>query len=610
MRYVCLLLLSVGILSAQDGAAVYKERCASCHDAPTGRVPALSSIKAMSGEAIYAALTSGAMKTQAEGLSTPQIFMLLGYIVPTGGAQTAAPKPITKTCTTATPSKTNAAQWNGWSTSVANTRFQDRAAAGLKADDLPKLKLKWALNLGAVTMSRSQPVVVGNRAYIASYTGAVYSLDTATGCTHWGFNAAAAVRSGVTLGEVNGKSAVFFADAGANVHALNAETGALLWKIRPVDNFATMATAAPQFYKGIVYLGFSSFEEAIGPDPTYQCCTFRGSVVALDAATGKTIWQTFTIPEAAKPTKKSPTGVQQFGPSGAGVWSTPTIDEERGALYVSTGDNYSDPPTDTSDAVLAMDLKTGKLLWSQQLTKNDVYNNGCMTPQRTNCPETAGPDFDFGQPPVLVRLNRQKSVLAIAQKSGLVYGLDPDRKGAVIWQTRTGEGGMLGGSQWGSASDGQKMYVAISDVAIGGVADPKSPGGFRLVLDPKKGGGLHALDLATGKIQWSAKPVACAEGQASCSPAQSAAVTAIPGAVFSGSVDGHFRAYSSKTGKVIWDTDTAKEFPTVNGSPAHGGSIDGAGAAVVNGLVLVNSGYGQWGGMPGNVLLVYSIDGK
>lgn len=620
MRHVCLLALIMLVLSAplfaQDGAAIYKERCASCHDKPEGRAPSLSAIKAMSGTAIYVALASGAMKTQAEGLSTPQIFSLLGYIAPTGGASTEAPD-LTRTCkagasvgSAAFKAAMNAPRSNGWSTSATNSRYQDARSAGLTASTVPALKLKWAFNLGAVTMARSQPTIVAGRVFIASLTGVVYSLDAKTGCTHWGFKAAAAVRSGVALGDANGTPAVFFGDAGATVYAVNAETGELIWKIRPVDHFTTMITATPQIHDGVVYQAFSSFEEGLGPDPSFQCCTFRGSVAALDAATGKKIWQTFTIPEAAKPTRKSATGIQQHGPSGAGIWSTPTIDEKLGVLYVSTGDNYSDPPTKTSDAILAMDLKTGEIRWTRQMTENDAFNNGCTTPQLTNCPDAKGPDFDFGQPPVLVQLGGDNRALVIAQKSGMVHALDPDQKGAVLWQTRAAKGGYLGGSQWGSASDGQKLYVATSDLGIGGVPDASVPQGFRLTVDPKLGGGLHALDLKTGATIWDAKPVPCVAGQAICSPAQSAAVTAIPGVVFSGSVDGHLRAYSAGTGAVLWDVDTAREFETVNGKPARGGSMDVAGPAVVNGMVFVNSGYGQWGGMPGNVLLVFSVDGK
>ncbi len=612
MRYVCLFILTIQGLLAQDGAAIYKERCASCHDMPAARVPSLESIKAMSGEAIYIALTNGVMKTRAEGLSTPQIFALIGFIAPTGGTHAAAPTftPTCKSDATFHPAA-NSPQWNGWSPSVTNSRFQDAASAGLAASDVGKLKLKWAFNLGDATVARSQPAVAGGRMFIGTSTGAVYALDADSGCTRWGFQAApAGIRAGITIGDANGTPAVFFSDAGATTYALNAHTGEQIWKVHPVDNFATMATATPRFYKGVLYQPYSSFEEALGPDPKFECCTFRGSVIALDAATGQKIWQTFTITDPAKATRKSPSGTQLHGPSGAGVWSAPTIDEQLGALYVATGDNYSDPPTDTSDAILAMDLKTGELLWSKQLTENDAYNNGCTTPQRTNCPEASGPDYDFGQPPILVSLGAGKRALVIGQKSGMVHAVDPDQKGKILWQTRVGQGSPLGGSQWGSASDGQNVYVAISDVGLGGVADPKSPQGFRLTLDPTKGGGLHALDLKTGKIVWSTKPSPCATGRTDCSPAQSAAVSAIPGVVFSGSLDGHLRGYSTKTGDVIWDIDTAREFETVNGKAAHGGSMDAAGPAVVNGMVFVNSGYGQWGGMPGNVLLAFSANGK
>ena len=617
MRYVCLFAVSLltmmlRVLSAQDGAAIYKERCAKCHDAPAERVPSLATIKAMTGEAIYGALSNGAMKTEAAGLGITELFALIGYIGPTGGAQTNADA-LKPTCKGESAFRLDAKgpQWNGWSPSATNTRFQDARTAGLSAANVGKLKLKWAFNLGDVTVARAQPVIAGGRTFITSMTGAVYSLDLGSGCTRWGFQAApGGIRGGVTVGEPNDQPTVFFGDAGATIYAVNAQTGELIWKVRPVDHFATTATAAPRYHKGVVYQAFASFEEALGADPKTQCCTFRGSVVALDAATGKKLWQTFTIADAPKPTRKSVTGTQQFGPSGAAVWSTPTIDERLGVLYVATGDNYSDPPTATSDAVLAMDLKTGELRWSSQLTEKDAFNTACSIPVPGNCPESKGPDYDFGQPPILVDLGGGKRALVIGQKSGMVHALDPDDKGKILWQTRVGEGSALGGSQWGSAADGEKVYVAISDIVIGGVPDPKSPMGYRLVLDPKKGGGLHALDLKTGKEVWSAKPAPCADGRTDCSPAQSAAVSAVPGVVFSGAVDGHLRAFSASTGEVLWDTDTAREFAAVNGGKAHGGSMDAAGPAVAGGVVLVNSGYGQWGGMAGNALLAFSLDGK
>lgn len=607
MRYVCLFVFLSSLLHAQDGAAIYKERCASCHASPAPRVPSLSAITAMSGEAIYQTLTSGTMKTQAAGLSPAQLIAVIRYIGPKGQSQPTAPT-VTRTCKSQPPfpAGEKAAEWNGWSTSVTNSRFQNAASAGLTAADVGKLKLKWAFNLGAVTDARSQPAVIGNYVFIGSGTGAFYALDRGSGCTLWGFRAASGIRGGAAIGDATGTPAVFLADTGANVYALNAQTGQLLWKVHPAEHFTTVATATPRYYKGVVYQAFSSYEEAIAGDPKYECCSSRGSVVALNAATGDKLWQTFTIPEVPKPVGKSSAGTQAYGPSGASVWSTPTIDEQDGALYFGTGDNYSDPPTNTSDAVLAVDMKTGKLLWSTQLTKDDAFNNACGMPIPGNCPETHGTDQDFGQPPILLDLGGGKRILAIAQKSGMAYGLDPDAKGKMLWQARLGKGGPFGGSQWGSASDGSKVYVAISDLKVGFAADPKSPKGFRFLLNPTEGGGLYALDPATGKIIWNTPAAPCAPGRTDCSPAQSAAVTVIPGLVFSGSVDGHLRAYAPESGKVLWDVDTEREFDTVNGPPAHGGSLDAAGPAVVNGMVLVNSGYGQWGGMPGNVLLAFS----
>jgi polyvinyl alcohol dehydrogenase (cytochrome) len=608
-RYVCLFAAAALSLNAQDGAKIYNQRCASCHDHPAERVPAVSTIKTMSGEAIYRALTSGSMKTQAEGLAMPDLFALIGFIAPTGDAHPTAA--VTPTCKSSGDFvfDPKAPAWNGWSSSLTGSRFQDPEAAGLSATDLPKLKLKWAFNLGDVTEARSQPTVVGGRVFVGTTAGTMYALDARSGCTHWAFRAATGIRGGATIGKAKGKPALFFADGGATVYALDANTGELIWKFRPATHYTSIATATPRYHNGLIYQPIASFEEALAGDPKYQCCTFRGSVAALDANSGAAIWTTYTVAAPAAPVGKNLAGAQQFGPSGAGVWSTPTVDEQRGALYVSTGDNYSAPATATSDAVLALDLKNGNILWSKQLTTGDIFNNGCAIPVPGNCPSTHGADSDFGQPPILVSLGHSKRALVIAQKSGMVHAIDPDNQGQVLWQTKVGAGGPLGGSQWGSASDGRNVYVAISDVALGGKPDPTSPRGFRLVLDAKKGGGLHALNLSDGKLVWTAPPSACVDlAKGDCSPAQSAAVSGISGAVFSGSVDGHLRAYATASGKIVWDFDTARTFDTVNGKPAHGGSIDAGGPAIVGGMLFTNSGYGQWGGKPGNAFLAFSVE--
>jgi polyvinyl alcohol dehydrogenase (cytochrome) len=398
--------------------------------------------------------------------------------------------------------------------------------------------------------------------------------------------------------------AAFFGDSSAVVYAVDASTGTLLWKTKVDDHLAARITGSPAFHHGRLYVPVASLEEGSATMANYECCRFRGSVVALDGATGKQLWKTYTVAEAARPTKKNKRGTQQWGPSGAPIWTAPTIDAVRNALYVTTGDNYSDPPTATSDAFLAMDLDSGKVLWSRQMTSSDAYNVACRLPDTTNCPDSKGPDFDFGSSPILVALPNGKRALIAGQKSGIVHAIDPDRDGQVLWQVRVGKGGIHGGIQWGSAADHSNVYVALSDAGI--IAIPSTLG---TEADPKAGGGMFALSLEKGERVWFSPPSVCGERKR-CSPAQSAAVTAIPGVAFSGSVDGHLRAYSAKDGAIVWDFDTVGEYKTVNGVPGRGGSLDGPGPAISGGMIFVNSGYAIWGGMPGNVLLAFSVDGR
>ena len=599
MRSLLFAVLSSIVVFAQDGAAIYKARCAGCHDTPIGRVPPVSALRTMTPAAIMQSLESGPMKAQAAGLSNGERYALVTYLA----SPEATPEaPSTAGLCSAQPQPPrNTADWSEWGSNPENTRFQTAEAAGLSAVNVPKLKLKWAFGLGDGTAVRSQVAVSGGRIFAANLTGDVYSLDSRNGCIQWTFKAESLVRTSIALGIDGGAvKRVYFGDMKANTYAVDASTGQLLWKTHVAEHFAAMLTGSPQVHNGVLYVPVSSYEEALAGSPTYECCTFRGSVVALDAVTGKTIWTAYTIADPPQPTKKSETGVQMHGPSGASVWSTPTFDEKRNALYVATGDNYSDPPTATSDSVLALDAKTGKLLWSKQATEKDVYNMGA---------NAKGNDFDFGQPPILVSLPNGHRALVIGQKSGIAYAFDPDRQGEMLWQTRVGNGGALGGIQWGSAADGEKMYVALSDLSMTGVADKSTPQGYRLDLDGNKGGGLFALRLTNGEKVWAAKPVNCGERK-QCSPAQSAAVTAIPGVVFSGSEDGHLRAYSAAAGKIILDIDTAREYETVNGQKARGGSLDVAGPVIAGGMLYATSGYGQWGGMTGNVLLAFSVDEK
>jgi polyvinyl alcohol dehydrogenase (cytochrome) len=608
-RIIVVSLLSVFALFAQDGAAIYKAHCATCHDSPTGRVPPASALKAMSFPVILGALETGSMKTQGAELSAAERYAVVVYL------STPAPKPAaipqSAFCSvTTTPFRDTAKSpgWSGWSTDATNTRFQDAHDAGISVTEVPKLKLKWAFGLGDGIVARSQPAIAGGRLFLGTQSGAVYSLDAKNGCIYWTSQSDGAIRSALVYGSVSGpaKQPAIYFGAGRLAYALDAATGKLLWKVPVDDHFMAGTTAAPQLHRGVLYVSVSSSEEVVAPSPSYECCTFRGSVVALDSASGKVLWKAYTIAEAAKPTKKTKAGVQLYGPSGASVWSTPTFDDKRNAVYVATGDNYSDPSSETSDAVIAMDAKTGKTLWSRQMTPGDTYNVGCEIPAKVNCPDTSGPDLDFGQPPILVSLPNGHRALVIGQKSGVAHALDPDKQGAILWQTRVGKGGPLGGMQWGSAADREHMYAAISDFVVR-TPDPAAPTGVN--NDMSQAGGVFALNLTTGEKVWSATPSACGDRKG-CRSSHSQAVTVIPGAVFAGSMDGHLRAFSNSTGEILWDVDTAREYQTVNGQTAKGGSLDGPGPVVAGGMLYVNSGYGQFGGMPGNVFLAFSVDGR
>ena len=501
-------------------------------------------------------------------------------------------------------------EWNGWGADLANTRFQPAAQAGLDAAQVRRLKLKWAFAFPNTFVAYGQPTIVGGRIFVPGGNLKVYSLDARTGCEYWSIETQAPVRAAISVAYLDGerpRQIAFLGDQRANAYAVDARSGELLWKTHVDQHRNAKIVGSPAYHEGRLYVPVTAGEEGPAMNPKYECCSGRGALVALDALTGKQIWKTYTIAEEPHPVRKNTAGTQMWGPSGASIWSAPTIDVEHKVIYAATGDNFSDPATETSDAVLAFDMITGKMLWSKQLTGGDVYNMSCeMGPAGVSCPETRGPDLDIGASPILVKLTNGKRVLLISQKSGVAHGLDPDHKGEILWETRVGRGGPLGGIQWGSASDGKNMYVAVSDIAF---LKADANAGLKLTVDPKTGGGLHALDAATGKKIWDAPPPDCGD-RPYCSPAQSAAISAIPGVVFSGSVDGHVRGYSTRDGAVIWDFDTAGEFTTVNGMTAKGGSMDGPGPTIAGGMVFVSSGYGSWGGRSGNALLAFSVEGR
>lgn len=604
-------------MSAQDGEVIYQTMCAACHnEGQDETIPRIDELRRLDANSVLAALTSGPMRLQGQAMTPEQRVLVSEYI---------AGAPITSRVTRfdrgqctrvpGLPDLTAGGIWNGWSPGSSNSRHQ--AAAGIAPGDVPKLELKWAFGIPNTQQSRSQPAVVGGRLFMGSQSGAVYALDAATGCLYWTFDADTWVRAAISVGPYPGGYAVFFTDAAARAYAVDAQTGQLIWSRQIDDHPAARGTGSPTLFDGVLYVPVSGVsEESASSQPDYECCTFRGSLTALDAATGDVIWKTYT---ASTPERRgtSSTGKPLWGPAGVPIWSAPTIDAKRGLIYAATGNAYADPAPGTSDSILAFSIDTGEIVWVNQVMGPDTWIMGCggdapiggrgggrggfgppggragsgggTREPNPNCPGDVGPDFDFSASPILTTLADGTDVLIATQKAGLGYALDPDADGRTLWTYRWGQGSPVGGV-WGATTDGERAYF--------GVADQFSP-------NP---GGVHAVDIVTGERAWFAAPAAalCGSGPG-CSAAQSAALTSIPGVVFAGAADGGVRAYDAETGEVIWVFDTNQTFDTVNGVASDGGSIDGPGPVVSGGMLYVTSGNGGIVGTPGNVLLAFGV---
>jgi polyvinyl alcohol dehydrogenase (cytochrome) len=583
---------------APEGQQAYETSCAGCHEGQLAKAPHKSMLQIMSPESIYRALTVGVMQDEAEALTERQKREVSAYLAGRSfGAATAVAAPrcegeAARFDRSRPPVATN------WGLSPANTRFIGGETAALDRADLPALELKWAFAFPDALRARSQPMLAAGAVFVGSHNGTVFALDQATGCVRWSFEASSEVRTAIVLSpwEADDKDArplAYFGDLLGNVYAVDAFSGEQVWRHKADDHPNATITAAPTLYDGTLYVSVSSLEVTPAADPAFECCKFRGSVVAYDAATGEQRWQTFTIDQEPAVTGKNTAGTDMYGPSGAPIWNSPAIDAARGQLYVGTGENYSSPATLTSDAIFAMDLETGAVKWSYQATPNDAWNMACDTDTPANCPEEDGPDFDFGAATMLVSLSDGRDLVLGGQKSGMVTALDPDT-GELVWQSKVGRGGIQGGIHFGMAADGDVLYVPISDGEDG-----------RTYPEARRPG-LYALDLKTGDYLWKWAAEDVCGGRKFCEPGISAAITAIPGLVLAGGMDGVLRIHDAASGAKLWERDTTREVATVTGARASGGSIGGgAGPVVADGRVYVSSGYGIYNHMPGNLLLVF-----
>jgi len=580
----------------ETGIATFLQHCMGCHGNPNvPQAPAPDAIRQMPAEKIYDALTTGVMKPQGDSLTDDQKKMLATFLSgrPLGSTQEGDAKDMPNHCASNPPMRDPGAgpEWNGWGNSPSNTRFQTAAGARLSASNVPKLKVKWAFGIPTGLSAFGQPVVVSGRVFVGTDIGFIYSLNAETGCVYWSYQTKGSVRTAITVALVTGhgatKYAAYFGDAHANAYAIDAQTGKELWVTRITSSFIERITGSPSVYDGRVYVPLSNSEEFSASSLDYSCCTSRGAIAALDANTGELLWKTFVVPPPV-PSRKNSKGVQQYTSSGGSVWNSPTVDPKRRAIYFGTGDGQSNPVPDTTDSVMAMNMDTGEILWHYQVTANDAFVGGCNGPTRTdNCPPVNGPDQDIGNSPVLKTLPDGKSLLVFGTKNGHVIAVDPDNKGAVLWDTtvvpvpkdqQNSFAAMLNGIVWGGAADDQNVYYGLQS------------------------GGIVALKLATGEILWHTR----FPGDTPRPASNSAAATMMPGVVFVAGSDGKLHAVSTKDGHILWEYDTAKPFETVNKVPAHGGAINSIGPAISNGMLFICSGYAVVGTSSGNVILAFS----
>jgi polyvinyl alcohol dehydrogenase (cytochrome) len=594
-----------GILSANDpfplGGKVYRENCAVCHDMGVGRAPQRIILNYMTPAAIHVALTSGVMREQAANLTEEQKIAVAEHLSKREFSAETKPTPLNM-C------EGNRAKFDfgkppafsNWGLDPASTHAIGMDTAGLDRRNVGKLTLKWAFGFEGANRARSQPAIAGGAIFIGAQDGSVFALNRQTGCVRWRYKASAEVRTGIIVsrwraGDSKARPLAYFGDWAGNAYAVNALTGDLVWKVKANEHPSTVITGTPSLYRDTLYVPVSSLEEASAAAPSYPCCSFRGSILALNAATGAVKWRTWLVDEP-KVLGKNDKGVDRLGPSGVPVWNSPAIDAKRNQLYVATGDNYTEPATELSDSIVAINLATGKVNWHYQALAGDAWNVACLAPVPANCPSDSGPDFDFGAGTALAKANDGSEFVLAGQKGGIVYGVDPDT-GKLAWQTRVGRGGMAGGIHFGLAAIDGHAYVPVTDMPDGQPSKfPGSPG-------------IYALNVATGDFIWKAPaPESCA-GKKLCLSGYSGAISVTPELVLAGSDDAHIRIYDAASGKVLWDMDTDRDFATVNGVPGHGGAISGGAAPIANdGELIVASGYGFVSKLPGNVLLVFGVD--
>ncbi len=604
VKLYCVALIAAGLgtngtlASDISGAELYNTYCAACHHSAETGAPRQEALAQLTQVRIFDAMTSGIMQAQAADLTEVEKRQISKFLSP----DRAETNGVENSCSAATSSAQTLGPVHvgGWGLSHGSGRNQSSTSAAIDPETAGSLELDWVFAFPNAGRARTQPTVAGNTLFTADQNGVVYALDADSGCVQWRYQAQAEVRSAISLGvDKNGDvETLFFGDFKANVYAVDVASRELLWR-RKVDDFhVATITGSLTLLEDRLIVPVSSLEVGSALDPNYACCKFRGAVVALDRKTGAVIWKQHTTP-APRPQGTRENGTTRFGPSGAPIWSTPTVDPKRGLIYVGTGENYSRPTTNTSDSIIALNISDGSIKWVMQALADDAWNGACGRPQDSNCPENRGPDYDFGAPPILTTMADGRDIILAGQKSGYTFGIAPDT-GELLWKSKVGLGGIMGGIHWGMATDGTNLYVPISDLSV-----------YARDAHLKPQSGLHQVDVRTGKVGWSTiNPDLCGDVAWRCSPGISAAVTLANGVVFGGGLDGILRAYRATDGAILWQRETNRKFEAVNGVSAEGGAIEPDGPVIVGDRLFITSGYDKFGQKFGNVLLSYKVKGK
>ncbi|MEZ5572177.1 MAG: PQQ-binding-like beta-propeller repeat protein [Halioglobus sp.] len=603
---------------AYFGERLFDKHCASCHDNPAMHAPTREALAGFSKESILVALEFGKMQPMAAHLRQQERFLIATYLA--GGGQDTQEWIAQHRCT-AQDSSAATQYVTDWGLGTHNRRFADNDSAGINRQNVASLQLVWALGFPKVTDMRSQPAIVGDTLYFGDKTGNLYALDRTSGCVRAHTKVFSGIRSAMTVANLpDGQQLLVFADSLATVFAVDPQSFEIVWQHSARLFDTSVITGSISYYDNRLFVPISSFEVAAAGSPSHICCKSHGGVIALQADSGEPLWQ-WHATEAATLQGHNTVGQEQYGPSGASVWTTPAIDAKRNRLYIGTGENLTHPATDTSDAIIALDMDSGAMVWKFQPTAGDVWNAACLN-NGANCPTNPGGDFDFGASVIITQRQDGSALLLAGQKSGEVFALDPDpqgKAGEVLWRQRVSLGTTNGGIHWGMAVAGQRLIVPVAD------PERDRPG-----YTPKPG--LYALDVNSGNLLWQHKvergceiaeenkPLIGLENLRSavkpdlaqlylCSffYGLSAAALATPEIAFSAGLDGKLRAYDITNGEILWQVRTAEPFDAGNGIKAHGGAIDVGGQVVAGGWLYVQSGYSMFGQLPGNVLLAYRV---